>query len=243
MEKLLFTFGYLYVFAVSNGQCSSHQRQQRSSSKIQSENGTGDVLRRALCRCRETIHPHTLRKHLFAFKFICEHHFDSIRLSFSALCSPWLPDADVRPLWIVNDMRKRYLCIPCAMSHQQQQHQHQPITSSNIRLLSRGNDLLAQSSTETLLEMLKSHAGIKECSDETALHINGVCTVEKRVKSLFFPIASLCSSAAASASFRMLFSPGFPLSFVRLVRRQAAHKRVIAMCIRACIGGETERAR
>lgn len=43
------------------------------------------------------------------------------------------------------------------------------------RLLSRGNDLLAQSSTETLLDMLKSHAGIKECSDETVLHINGVC--------------------------------------------------------------------
>lgn len=55
-------------------------------------------------------------------------------------------------------------------------HQHQqPITSPNSRLLSRGNDLLAQSSTETLLEMLKSHAGIKECSDETVLHINGVC--------------------------------------------------------------------
>lgn len=39
----------------------------------------------------------------------------------------------------------------------------------------RRNDLLAQSSTETLLEMLKSHAGIKDCSEETVLHINGVC--------------------------------------------------------------------
>lgn len=41
------------------------------------------------------------------------------------------------------------------------------------RLL-RTNDLLAQSSTETLLDMLKANAGIKECSDETASHINGV---------------------------------------------------------------------
>lgn len=41
----------------------------------------------------------------------------------------------------------------------------------------RRNDLLAQSSTETLLEMLKSHAGIKDCSEETVLHINGVCSI------------------------------------------------------------------
>lgn len=41
------------------------------------------------------------------------------------------------------------------------------------RLL-RNNDLLAQSSTETLLDMLKANAGIKECSDETVSHINGV---------------------------------------------------------------------
>lgn len=40
--------------------------------------------------------------------------------------------------------------------------------------LNRSNDLLAQSSTETLLDMLKAHHGIKECSDETVLHINGV---------------------------------------------------------------------
>lgn len=40
--------------------------------------------------------------------------------------------------------------------------------------LSRSNDLLAQSSTETLLDMLKAHAGIKDCSDETVLHVNGV---------------------------------------------------------------------
>lgn len=47
-------------------------------------------------------------------------------------------------------------------------------------LLLRGNDLLAQSSTQTLLDMLKSHAGIKECSDETAQHIKAVCVVRKR---------------------------------------------------------------
>lgn len=41
------------------------------------------------------------------------------------------------------------------------------------RLL-RNNDLLAQSSTETLLDMLKANSGIKECSDETVTHINGV---------------------------------------------------------------------
>lgn len=41
------------------------------------------------------------------------------------------------------------------------------------RLL-RNNDLLAQSSTETLLDMLKANCGIKECSDETVSHINGV---------------------------------------------------------------------
>lgn len=46
-------------------------------------------------------------------------------------------------------------------------------TSATLKL-SRSNDLLAQSSTETLLDMLKAHAGIKECSDETVVHINGV---------------------------------------------------------------------
>lgn len=46
-------------------------------------------------------------------------------------------------------------------------------------LLLRGNDLLAQSSTQTLLDMLKSHAGIKECSDETAQHIKAVCVVNE----------------------------------------------------------------
>jgi hypothetical protein len=40
--------------------------------------------------------------------------------------------------------------------------------------LIRSNDLLSQSSTETMLDMLKAHAGIKECSDETTSHINGV---------------------------------------------------------------------
>lgn len=49
------------------------------------------------------------------------------------------------------------------------------------RLL-RTNDLLAQSSTETLLDMLKANAGIKECSDETATHINGVFETSSLLK-------------------------------------------------------------
>lgn len=50
------------------------------------------------------------------------------------------------------------------------------------RLLAlRANDLLAQSSTETLLDMLKSHAGIKDCSEETVFHINGVCSYFKNI--------------------------------------------------------------
>ncbi|XP_055621594.1 armadillo repeat-containing protein 2 isoform X2 [Toxorhynchites rutilus septentrionalis] len=40
--------------------------------------------------------------------------------------------------------------------------------------LSKSNDLLVQSTNESLLEMLKAHAGIKECSDETVGHINGI---------------------------------------------------------------------
>lgn len=50
------------------------------------------------------------------------------------------------------------------------------------RLLAlRANDLLAQSTTETLLDMLKSHAGIKDCSEETVFHINGVCSCFKNI--------------------------------------------------------------
>lgn len=44
--------------------------------------------------------------------------------------------------------------------------------------LLRNNDLLAQSSTETLLDMLKANTGIKECSDETVTHINGVSIID-----------------------------------------------------------------
>lgn len=47
-------------------------------------------------------------------------------------------------------------------------------TSKESLKLNRSNDLLAQSSTETLLDMLKAHASIKECSEETEKHINGV---------------------------------------------------------------------
>lgn len=42
--------------------------------------------------------------------------------------------------------------------------------------LSRNNDLLVQSSTETLLDMLRAHAGLRDCSDETATHIHGILT-------------------------------------------------------------------
>lgn len=47
--------------------------------------------------------------------------------------------------------------------------------TTKSRLIRSGTfDILAQSTTETLLEMLKAHAGIKECSDETLQHVNGV---------------------------------------------------------------------
>lgn len=55
--------------------------------------------------------------------------------------------------------------------------------TKKTRLL-RNNDLLAQSSTETLLDMLKANAGIKECSEETVAHINGV-SIELCVINLF----------------------------------------------------------
>lgn len=45
---------------------------------------------------------------------------------------------------------------------------------AKTRTLARNNDLLAQSSTETLLDLLKAHAGLKECSDETTAHICGI---------------------------------------------------------------------
>lgn len=50
----------------------------------------------------------------------------------------------------------------------------QPISEQRRLLTLRGNDLIALSSTDTLLDMLKSHCGIKDCSEETILHINGV---------------------------------------------------------------------
>lgn len=42
------------------------------------------------------------------------------------------------------------------------------------KILTRSNDLLGQSSTEKLIDMLKEHAGLKECTDETVNHINSV---------------------------------------------------------------------
>lgn len=50
------------------------------------------------------------------------------------------------------------------------------LNNSNKTKLVRSNDLLSQSSTETLLEMLKSHTGIKECTEETVNLINGILT-------------------------------------------------------------------
>lgn len=37
--------------------------------------------------------------------------------------------------------------------------------------LIRSNDLLTQTSTEVLLDLLKGFAGVKECSDETQTHL------------------------------------------------------------------------
>lgn len=37
--------------------------------------------------------------------------------------------------------------------------------------LIRSNDLLTQTSTEVLLDLLKGFAGLKECSDETQTHL------------------------------------------------------------------------
>uniref|UniRef100_A0A182KHK2 WAPL domain-containing protein n=1 Tax=Anopheles christyi TaxID=43041 RepID=A0A182KHK2_9DIPT len=39
------------------------------------------------------------------------------------------------------------------------------------KLLRRSNDLLVQSTTESLLEMLKAYSGLKECDDSTVTHI------------------------------------------------------------------------
>lgn len=44
---------------------------------------------------------------------------------------------------------------------------------SKNRLI-RSNDILIQSSFETLMDMLKAYAGIKECSEETQVHLNMV---------------------------------------------------------------------
>lgn len=56
----------------------------------------------------------------------------------------------------------------------------------NMKRLLRNNDLLGQSSTETLLDLLKAHAGIKECSDETITHINGV-SIHNKIFNKFNP--------------------------------------------------------
>lgn len=85
--------------------------------------------------------------------------------------------------------------IPDDRMQQQQQHplkrKQQPLSmdervashkDDNVSLsrdlsknrLIRSNDILRQSSLETLLDMLKAHAGIKDCSEETQVHLNMV---------------------------------------------------------------------
>ena len=44
---------------------------------------------------------------------------------------------------------------------------------SKNRLI-RSNDILIQTPFETLMDMLKAYAGIKECSEETQVHLNMV---------------------------------------------------------------------
>lgn len=46
---------------------------------------------------------------------------------------------------------------------------------SSRKFQQRNCHLLAQSPTEKLIGLLKEHAGLKECSEETANHINSVC--------------------------------------------------------------------
>lgn len=45
---------------------------------------------------------------------------------------------------------------------------------SSRKFQQRNCHLLAQSPTEKLIGLLKEHAGLKECSEETANHINSV---------------------------------------------------------------------
>uniref|UniRef100_A0A182R2T2 Armadillo repeat-containing protein 2 n=1 Tax=Anopheles funestus TaxID=62324 RepID=A0A182R2T2_ANOFN len=42
------------------------------------------------------------------------------------------------------------------------------------KLLRRSNDLLLQSSTESLLEMLKAYSGLKECDESTVAHLSAI---------------------------------------------------------------------
>lgn len=48
------------------------------------------------------------------------------------------------------------------------------IDTKSINRLIRSNDMLLQTSFETLLEMVKAYTGIKECSEETQVHLNMV---------------------------------------------------------------------
>uniref|UniRef100_A0A1I8MQS6 Uncharacterized protein n=1 Tax=Musca domestica TaxID=7370 RepID=A0A1I8MQS6_MUSDO len=50
------------------------------------------------------------------------------------------------------------------------------VKGNSRKILTRSNDLLGQSSTEKLIDMLKEHAGLKECTDETVNHINSILT-------------------------------------------------------------------
>lgn len=74
----------------------------------------------------------------------------------------------------------------------------QELISVQRRLLVlRGNDLFAKSATETLLDMLKSHSGIKDCSEETILHINGVRSYFKNIMRALHNSIDYCSSVGS----------------------------------------------
>uniref|UniRef100_A0A182P618 Armadillo repeat-containing protein 2 n=1 Tax=Anopheles epiroticus TaxID=199890 RepID=A0A182P618_9DIPT len=51
---------------------------------------------------------------------------------------------------------------------------HKSTLEDQSKLLRRSNDLLVQSSTESLLEMLKAYSGLKECDESTVTHITTI---------------------------------------------------------------------
>ncbi|XP_055855262.1 armadillo repeat-containing protein 2 [Episyrphus balteatus] len=67
---------------------------------------------------------------------------------------------------------------PCLLPSQDENENTLPNIGINIlssrKLFTRNYDLLAQTSTETLTDMLKQHSGLKEVTDETVQHINAI---------------------------------------------------------------------